>query len=802
MQALPAKTPEARKEKQEMERQFITWGIVLVLITTMAGGSRAWGAAPAQESGKAGEPVIENHLAIKARVYDPQGRVVPHASVILRPLPEGREIRTQTDAGGEFALSHLAPGLYQIQVSAPGFQTVTIRREFRQPVSGLPVRLRLKPVGEEVQVTSSMPDLNTEQQVAGSALAQSQTQDIAGGLRHLPGVSAIRRGPINLDPVIRGLQGNRVSTFVNGGKTFAVGPARMDSGISHVSPHDVETVRIVKGPYALTWGPGTMSAIQMKTFQPPFRSHFSVHGHTGFNYGTNATATDSYANLWGGNSRVTVGLFHNTRTGSNYHAGNGAVVPGHYEVNDSRWNLGLRVSPDTLFRYTGAFEEDNNVDYPGRLLTAKYFLDRSHNFAMRWEPQSGSVSEIAGRFYIDRLGHLMNNSGKPTALPMPGRMPPFALNVQLPAHSDTLGGAFHVSLGHSAWTGKIGTDFYHLYQNADRSVSRRDTGRLLFYDIVWPQATQDDEGAYSQLLFQRGRARVGGTVRVDGVQTSAGQVSSFFLQNTSGALNNHEVNFSAAFSSSFRVMENWSVSAGVGRAVTTPTILQRYSDRFPSTEFQISAEFMGNPALKPEQSLEVDLGSTVRLKGTEVKISLYHRHIDNYVTISPDPSIPRRLPLDPMLVYRYINGSARYYGGDFLIERGFGRYVTSSGTLSYTWAKDLKLNEPLIGIPPLRGDLQLTLHSAGGRAAIQGSAILDGRQDRVATSRFEIPTAGYAIFNLESYYQLNPRWMFRAGVENLGNRYYWNHLDAMNPYTHQPIPEMGRNVRVGFEFSF
>ena len=785
-----------------MKHRVISCGVALILIMGVAGGSRAWGQARAQGKENLRSQNVEDTLTVKARVYDPQGRVVTHARVTLQPIPPGRLIRMQTDAQGEFTASHLAPGDYQIQVRAPGFQPVTIRREFRQSVSGLAIRLRLKPVGEEVQVTSSMPELATEQQVAGSELAQSQTQDLSGGLRHLPGVSAIRRGPINLDPVIRGLQGNRVPTFVNGGQTFAVGPARMDSGISHVSPHDVQNVRVVKGPYALTWGPGTMSAIRIKTFQPPFPGRFSIHGRTGFNYGTNATAADPYASLWGGNRRVTIGLFHNTRTAGDYHAGNGAVVPGHYEVNDSRWNLGLRISPNTLFRYTGGFEEDNKLDYPGRLLTAKYFLARSHNFALQWEPKDGSLSEVAGHFYSDRLGHLMTNSGKPTAMPMAGRMPPFALNVQLPAHSDTLGGAFHVSMGHSALTGKIGTDFYHLYQNADRSVSRLGTGQLLFYDIVWPQATQNDQGAYGQLLFQRGRGRVGGTVRVDGVQTSAGQVSPFFLQNTSGALNNHEVNFSAAFSSSYRVMENWSVSAGVGRAVTTPTILQRYSDRFPSTEFQISAEFMGNPALKPEQSLEFDLGSSLRLKGTELEISLYHRHIDNYVTFSPDPSIPRRLPLSPMTVFRYINGSARFYGGDATIERGFGRYVEGSATASYTWAEDNQLNEPLIGIPPLRGGVRLTLHTPGGRAAIQGSTILSGRQNRVAASRFEIPTAGYAIFNLESFYQITPRWMVRAGVENLGNRYYWDHLDAMNPYTHQPIPEMGRNVRVGFEFNF
>jgi iron complex outermembrane receptor protein len=771
------------------------------LVIFVAAGTQAWAGQQSQDSAATVRNVTGD-ITVTARVYDPQGRAVPHASVILRKLPEGGEVKTQSDADGEFTLSNLAPGHYQIQVQARGFQPFTMRRQFNHSEAELAIHLRVRQPGVQIEVTSSMPELITEQQVTGSTFAQSQTQDTAGGLRYLPGVSAIRRGPINLDPVIRGLQGNRVATFVNGGETFPVGPGRMDSGISHVSPHDVQVVRIVKGPYALAWGPGTMSAIRVETIQPPFQERFAVHGRVGFNYGTNATAADPYASVWGGNRRITFGLFHNTRTAGDYHAGNGAAIPGHYEVNDSRWNLGLRLSTNTLFRYTGGFEEDNNVDYPGRLLTAKYFLARPQNFDLQWHPKSGSISEVAGRFYFDNMGHMMTNSGKPSAYPMAGRVPPFALNVQFPTHSDTMGGAFHVSMGHSALTAKAGTDFYHLYQNADRSIFRQDTGQLLFYGIVWPQAAQNDEGLYGQLLYQKGRGSVGGTVRVDGVQTSAGQVSPFFLQNTTGNLNQHEANFSAALTSSFHITENWSVSAGVGRVVTTPTILQRYSDRFPSTEFQIGAEFMGNPNLQPEQSLEFDLGSQVRFLGAAFNVNLYHRHIDNYITFEPDPSIPKLLPTDPNMVYRYINGSARFYGGDASIERGFGPYLTGSGDVSYTWAEEIDLNEPVIGIPPLRGTVQLTLHSSGGRAAVQAESILAGAQNRVAVSRFENPTAGYAIFNLESFYQLTNRWIFRAGVENLGNRYYWDHLDALNPFTHQPIPEMGRNVRMGFEFTF
>jgi iron complex outermembrane receptor protein len=255
-------------------------------------------------------------------------------------------------------------------------------------------------------------------------------------------------------------------------------------------------------------------------------------------------------------------------------------------------------------------------------------------------------------------------------------------------------------------------------------------------------------------------------------------------------------------SGSWRITPGWVVSAGAGRVVTTPTILERYSDRFPAVQFQLSAEFMGNPGLRPEESLELDLGTHATIRGFAFDASLFHRHMDNYITVEADPTLPKRLPLSPPTVYRYINGSARFYGGEASLRRTLGRYVLASGTVSYTWAEDLKLGEPVIGIPPLRGNLELTFHSPGNRHWVRAGAVVVDRQNRVAVSRFETATAGYAIFHVVGVERLTRRWTLQAGVQNIGNRLYTDHLDAVNPYTHLRIPEMGRNFHVGLAFHF
>ena len=91
---------------------------------------------------------------------------------------------------------------------------------------------------------------------------------------------------------------------------------RMDSDLSHVSPRAVETMRIVKGPYALTWGAGTLGAIDVQTVMPAFGSdEFRLRGRVGLGYGDNASDSDSDLGLWGAGERWRFQVTGGYRTG-------------------------------------------------------------------------------------------------------------------------------------------------------------------------------------------------------------------------------------------------------------------------------------------------------------------------------------------------------------------------------------------------------------------------------------------------------------------------------------------------------
>ena len=75
-------------------------------------------------------------------------------------------------------------------------------------------------------------------------------------------------------------------------------------------------------------------------------------------------------------------------------------------------------------------------------------------------------------------------------------------------------------------------------------------------------------------------------------------------------------------------------------------------------------------------------------------------------------------------------------------------------------------------------------------------------QARVAAARLEMPTAGWTTVDLMLGAEMTEGLTLRAGVQNLTDAYYVNHLNSFNPFTRQRIAELGRSAYIGAEFGF
>ena len=783
---------------------------------------------------------------VRGTVADVQGLPLPGVTVVLRSETGQFVASTHTDRDGTFVFANPEGGAYVVEATLLGFapSETPVNARSNAPIA---VTLEVGTFAQEVTVVALMPEVATEMVVSASEIERRVTQDLAQSLRGHAGVTALRRGAVNLDPSVRGLYAEQIGVFVDGTRTFAAGPARMDSGLSHVSPHTLQSLRVVRGPYALTWGAGTLSAIQAETFKPAFGGgEFRLGGRVGANYGSNGAAGDGFAGLWGSSDRFRFAFQHNSRTGSDYTDGNGDLVQGDYESFDTRWSVGARLGLRTVLEYSGGFQRQNDIDYPGRILDATFFETQSHSLDVTHQAAGGVLTELAGQVYFNLKDHLMNNDAKPTARANPHRTPPFPIRVDLPTSADTIGGRVHAALEAGAFRYKLGMDAYRLQQSATQTVSDRGTEQIHHNrHPVWPDADLTNLGGYAQVLFEQGRSTIGGTVRVDREQARIGQVTSFFAHNAIPAYGLHEAhghfhcvtaicmghgaahdgsashghgmamlvsgeqfaqtntNVSAAANASLRVTDTWLVTLGAGRAVRNPSALERYADRFPAVKFQTAAEFIGNPGLRPEKSLEFNAGTTFRVAEATVGLDVFHRHIDDYITVAPDPNLEKRLPLSPDTLYRYVQAdAARFVGFDLTASSAAGPWIDLRGGWSYVRAADLLFNEPLFGVPPFEQQYAIEFHDPARLAWFEVQVTNTAEQDRVAVRRLEQVTPGWTTIDLAAGVRVGDGLILRAGVQNLTDEYYVNHLNSLDPFGGLRIAEVGRSAYIGLEYGF
>ncbi|MFQ5529582.1 MAG: TonB-dependent receptor domain-containing protein [Gemmatimonadota bacterium] len=718
--------------------------------------------------------------------------------------------RATTDSRGRFHLHRLPRGTWTIRVAALGQDPVERLVEvLGARTANLTTTLVVRAIElGGIDVTVLRPDLRPQGRLAQEAIRSANPRDPGELLRTLPGVAAVRRGPIGLDPVVRGLRETQVGSYIDGERRFPAGPARMDSPLTHVDPLAFQSLEVVKGPYALTWGAGNLAAIRVETRRMPIANE-GPHGNLSAGYNTNLRAAETSGSLFGRNGGMSWFGFGAFRNGNDYEDGNGDEVPGDFESWEARGKISVETSDNGRVEIGGGYQDQSGpIDYPGRLLNAELF--QTANVSLGWMADltgnEGTVRGLDFQVYYNDTDHDMTNAGKPTAEPDTLRTPPFPLNIQVVTTTELFGGRGTAILDVGGWEVEIGGDFYAANRNAIRTVTRADMDPepLLFEDLVWPDVTISDVG-----VFTRADKRVSNHVhlslagRVDFVSASADTASQFFTDNVAADLAASETNVSAAATLGVGLSSRWNLNLALGSSVRPSDALERYSDRFPSSRAQLSAEFVGNPGLEPERSTQAD----VWLEGTYDRLSLqtsiFFRSINNYITLAPT-AFDSRLPLSPDVVFQYVNGDATFWGFDAQAAIGLTDEWTLKLAGDYLRAEDDLLDEPALGIAPPRGTVgirfQMPSRTFHGEATLH--LVAEVAADRVSLRRGETPTTGYATGDVRFGWQASEQVLVRFGVENVADKFYVDHLNAKNPFTGLQVPEPGRVFYGKFTLAF
>ncbi len=147
--------------------------------------------------------------AIAGRVADQSGGMLPGVSVTATNDATGVSRTTTSSATGDFSIPDLQLGMYTVEATLQGFQTVRTKVEVSvSQVASVDVKMGLSQVAETINVTASALLLDTVSTALSNVVRPKQVQDLPLNGRDF-------RGMLQLAPGVAGTSVNGVRTRGN-----------------------------------------------------------------------------------------------------------------------------------------------------------------------------------------------------------------------------------------------------------------------------------------------------------------------------------------------------------------------------------------------------------------------------------------------------------------------------------------------------------------------------------------------------------------------------------------------------------
>jgi outer membrane receptor protein involved in Fe transport len=276
--------------------------------------------------------------------------------------------------------------------------------------------------------------------------------------------------------------------------------------------------------------------------------------------------------------------------------------------------------------------------------------------------------------------------------------------------------------------------------------------------------------------------------------------------------------WSAYVNGEYKFDNHLTALTGFGYAQRPPTLTELYADGPFLGLLQPGLDRMiGDPHIQPEQNYQFDVGLRADYGWFRGGVNGFYAYIHDYITFDLNSSIQQAQ--NGLGVYTFRNTDwASLAGGELFGETDVTEWLTPFGSMNYVQGRDLTHTsnsgpanlqssrrsidqEPLPGIFPLEARTGFRLHEArkSPRWSTELALRMVAGQDLVATSLGELPTPGFTIWDLRGFWQANESLLLTAGVLNIGDKFYREHLD---PRAGNQMFQPGTNFYFGVQWQY
>ena len=629
-------------------------------------------------------------------------------------------------------------------------------------------------------------------------------QDGAAYLKNIPGMSVIRKGGTDGDPVFRGMAGSRLGILVDGENILGGCAARMDPPTAYIYPAAYDRVIVIKGPESVIYGPGMSAGVVLfervnKRFKKP-----------GMRLYTSAMAgsfgrTDEVLDAAGGTPDFYIrgtGLYSHS---DNYRDGNGNKVNSKW----TRWSgggaVGWTPDRDTRLEFSTT-QSDGNAAYADRAMDAVKMARQNYRISFVKKHIASWIDRMEAMVYYNHIDHVMDNFSLRTFVPTMQMPHPSVTNPE----RETAGGRLAFTTHPLAMTKLIfGMD----------AITDRHTLRSTMNEDTMPYESMprtEDARFHRVGLFAQATQFVGKDDRViaglrgdwwtarDKRQTLALSMGMTVPNPTANA--RREMTLPGGFVRYEHDIDSIGATlyAGVG-----------HSERFPDyweligngNEGPNASDLSAFETTKPEKTTQLDIGGTFKKGRWSGFVSGFANKINDFILIQSD--VTRTMPARTVVITRNIDATT--FGGEAGMKYLLTEELSLNSSIAYVRGENDTEDQPLAQIPPLEGKIGVNWRN---RKWSFGSLLrLVASQHRFALNEGNIagqdigPSSGFAVLSVNGGWTPEKGLIVSAGIDNLLNETYAEFLSrsgAMVPGFVQTtrVNEPGRTfwTKVSYEF--
>ena len=613
----------------------------------------------------------------------------------------------------------------------------------------------------------------TPQHVYSLPLDSGETaaaRDTAALLETAPGAAVVRNGQQTGIVQLRGLFGDRINISVDGMHITPACPNHMDPPLHYITAQSLAEMQVIAGITPVSQGGDSIGGtVIAKSAAPRFgdAATFASFGRLGAGYNGSNTGDDEHVLVGGANNRFSVGYAAEHQRGDNLRFAGGEVADTGYTLNNQDLTLATKTGAG-VWRLDAGKHKTQDAGTPA--LPMDMIRDDADTLALGYQGDAG-FGAIEAKIYRHSIDHLMDNySLRPAAM---SRM--FA-----PATSDDSGASLATSIARGDSVLRFGAEFL---QNEFDSYSQNAVSGVR-QDII-RDATRDRLGVYGEWQANLGQSwqTIAG-LRQDTVRSDTADIVNRGMaplsDQTSFNSRAHDFtdhNWDATLLARYRASPGADYEIGLARKTRSPNLVERYiwSPSNASAGQADGRTYLGNLDLTPEVSHQVSLGAAWHGAVWRIAPSVFYNRVSDYIQGTPIA----RLDSSGNPVLQYTNlGRADLYGMDGRWSYQWSEALGLRGTLSYVRGENQDNGDNLYRIAPLRGDVNLDYRRGAWKHTVEWR--LAARQDKVSAYNGETPTGGYGLVNLRTRWQLSKAASLSAGVENLFDKYYADHLGGIN----------------------